>query len=382
MFKEYIKAIVTTSLRIILRIFYLLPLKKQRIIFESFNGKLIGCNPYYIYQALLKEHPDYQYIWCYNKKSNNTKTTHYVSKNSLAYIYHLLTARIYITNDSVPQYIPFRKKQIVINTWHGGGAYKKVGMELGKQCNWYNQLNLRRTSQSTTYFISSSKGFSNAAPKAYLISPSKILPFGMPRNDIFFNNKEMNIANNKIRSLYKISDKDFVVLYAPTFRKSKFNLLPDFELISKAIKDKFKCQSVCFLVRAHHTISSAFSTLRNNWCIDVSDYPYMQDLLCTAQMLISDYSSCIWDYSYTYRPCILYTPDLLEYQSDRDFHNPIKTWGFPIAQTNEELLSIIHSFNKNLFKESMIKHHDFLKSYESGTATSQICQLIEQKIRR
>lgn len=50
---------------------------------------------------------------------------------------------------------------------------------------------------------------------------------------------------------------------------------------------------------------------------DVSDYPEMQDLLCTADMLITDYSSSVWDYSFTYRPCFLFTPDLEEYKKNR-----------------------------------------------------------------
>lgn len=374
MAKEYLKAVVTTAMRCLLRIFYLIPLKK-RIVFEAFSGKQITCNPYYIYCYMQKQYPNYEYIWCYNKKGE--KTIHCVPKNSFKYIYYLLTSAVYITNDTIPQYIPFRKKQMVINTWHGGGSYKRVGTELGEKCNWYNRLNLKRTSQSTTYFLSSSEVFTEAAPKSFLIPSEKILPIGMPRNDIFFNQQQMEEANRKVRSLYNIPVESFIVLYAPTFRATDFIPQPDFTSITKAIKKRFKTKHVYFLLRAHHRMCSLYTDKQKESCIiNVSSYPYMQELLCTADILISDYSSCIWDYSFTFKPCILYVPDLSQYQSDRDFHKPIETWGFPIAQTNEEIINIIQNFDNPSFKKNMENHHSTLKSYEKGKATKLISQQI------
>lgn len=372
--KEQLKAVITTIMRCFLRIYHLIPLKK-RIVFESFNGKQITCNPYYIYCYMKKQYPDYEYIWCYNKKDD--KSIRCVTRNSLAYIYYVLTSAVYITNDTIPQYIPFRKKQMVINTWHGGGSYKKTGLELDqKLCNWYNLLNLKRAGKSTTHFLSSSEIFTEAAPKASFISDKKILPIGMPRNDIFFNQQQMEEANRKVRTLYNISDDDFIVLYAPTFRTTKVNLQPDFLSISNAIKERFNPTKIYVFIRTHHLMKISDITLPKDLCINVSSYPYMQDLLATADMLISDYSSCIWDYSFTYRPCILYVPDLSQYKSIRDFHKPIETWGFPIAQTNEKMVDIIKNFDSNKFKQSMEKHHNTLNSYEKGTATATLCKFI------
>lgn len=376
--KEYIKAITTTLLRLVLRIFHLLPLKKKRIVFESFNGKQIACNPFYIYQYLKKKHPEYTYIWCYNFKSPDNDIT-CIRKNSFLYIYNLLTSSTFITNDSIPQYIPFRKRQTVINTWHGGGAYKKVGTEL-ERCNWYYRLNLKRTSRSTTYFLSSSEKFTEAAPKAFLVPSFKVLSCGMPRNDIFFNEELKQKANKKVRDFYNISDDCFIVLYAPTFRDTNFIPQPDFRLIKKTIEERFKAKQTYFLLRAHHRMLSFYTQNSKNFCIDASQYPYMQELLCAADMLISDYSSCIWDYSFTYRPCLLFVPDLQQYKSDRDFHTPIDTWGFPIAETNERLSYIILNFDELLFKRNMTKHHSNLNSYEKGNATSFISELISTRI--
>lgn len=382
--KKYIKVIIAFFLRLLLRVFYLIPINRNRFVFESFGGKIIGCNPFYIYRFICDKYPEYHYVWCCNKSGEYSGEMYCVSKNSFLYIYYLMTSKIYITNDSIPQYIPFRGNQIVINTWHGGGAYKKVGIELGERCDWYSRMNLRRTSKITTYFLSSSEVFSSAAPKAYMISSSKILPYGMPRNDLFFDKEQMNILDKKVRDYYHIDDGCFIILYAPTFRENNFNISIDFHLISESIKERFECKQVCFLIREHHIMTFDRDSLVQHVdsCIDVSSYQYMQDLLCAANMLISDYSSCIWDYSFTYRPCLLYVPDLSEYQSDRDFHNPIDTWGFPLARSNKELSEIILNFKEEVFEENMVKHHESLKSYEDGTATKRISRLILQRINK
>ena len=85
-------------------------------------------------------------------------------------------------------------------------------------------------------------------------------------------------------------------------------------------------------------------------------------------MLISDYSSTIWDYSFTYRPCILFTPDLDIYQHDRDFYIPIEEWGFPIAKSNDEIYSIIQKFDLDAFVQSMNRHHTMLSSFENANS--------------
>ena len=63
----------------------------------------------------------------------------------------------------------------------------------------------------------------------------------------------------------------------------------------------------------------------------------MQELLAAADMLITDYSSCIWDYSFLYRPCFLYTPDLREYLAKTGFYVDIHEWPFPICENMEDL---------------------------------------------
>jgi CDP-glycerol glycerophosphotransferase len=110
--------------------------------------------------------------------------------------------------------------------------------------------------------------------------------------------------------------------------------------------------------------------------IDVSDYPDMQDLLCAVDVLITDYSSSIWDFSFTHKPCFLYAPDLEEYKSNRDFYTPIEEWPFPLAKTNQELIENIKNFDSKEYIGKVNKHHKELGSYETGHATEHFCKLL------
>ena len=96
-------------------------------------------------------------------------------------------------------------------------------------------------------------------------------------------------------------------------------------------------------------------------------------------MLITDYSSSIWDYSFTNRPCFLFVNDLEKYGADPGFCTDIHNWGFPICLNNSELCDAISSFDERVFKQKMKEKHEYYGSYETGTATEKFCQLILRK---
>lgn len=376
---EFIKFITATLIRYCSCFFYFFSLKK-RIIFESFSGKQISCNPYYIYIYLKNKFPSYKYIWCYN--GNNIDCIKSCKRNSFTYYYYLLTSSVYITNDSIPQYVRFRKSQLIINTWHGGGAYKKVGLALSNKLSWYTRLNLCRAEKNLTYLVSTSEVFTNEIATSFFVDKNKVLPIGMPRNDVFFNQELINANNKKIRDIFSIDKKALIVLYAPTYRSDGSTVDLDFSLICDALREKYRnTKKIYILIRAHHLMVMDKRKFTDS-CIDVSSYPNMQELLCAADILISDYSSCIWDYSFTYRPCFLFVPDLLNYQNDRDFYRPIHSWGFPIAKSNEQLYDQIIKFDENKYINNITHHHNDLKSYEDGHATEKIVKIIVNQLEK
>lgn len=357
----------------LLKFLLLFPLKKNKIFFESYNGESLSCNPHYVYNELKSMHPDWEYVWCYNY---DTALTRSVKFHTLSYFYNILTSNIYITNNSVPC-LPFRKSQLVISTWHGGGAYKRVG-SASSEWDAYQATQKRLSANCTTLFVSSSKKFTEVMSYSFYIGEKKFCPIGMPRNDMFFNADLISNARKKVRKNYSVHNDCKIVLYAPTYRKkgeiNQLSLNP--QTIMTALEEKFG-DKFLFLLRGHYHASIVYDDI----IVDASNYPNMQELLCAADVLISDYSSCIWDFSFTYRPCFLFVPDLIKYENERDFYIPINEWGFPVAETEDELLSAINKFELPVFVKNMNKHHTFLGSYEQGTATNSLCNIIVDFLR-
>lgn len=378
--KNFFKYCVRNILIFFLHSLWIFPIKKNRIMFESNGGRIIGDNPFYIYKHLKEKKLPCDFIW---SKRNNTFIPENVTKtvkfHTLKYIFAMLTARVIVDDSGFPSYIPFRKKQILIDTWHGGGAYKRVDA-----VNKESENSFIRQAQYTTYFLSSSRKFSDVMAKSCFISEKKYLPIGMPRNDLFFMNDKMNAVNMKVRGRLKLSVEDFIILYAPTYRgcvdSSNLNFT-DMHLDIKKIKDaalkKFN-RKVVFLLRMHPDLDLKKSLV--GFDADVSSYPYMQELLCAADMLITDYSSSVWDFSFTNKPGFLFVPDLDKYEKNRGFYTPISTWPFTYAKTNGDLVNAISDWTLESQMEKNRKHHELLGNYENGQATEKVCELIERNL--
>ena len=147
----------------------------------------------------------------------------------------------------------------------------------------------------------------------------------------------------------------------------------------KSIISEKTGKNVTVLYRGHHYNSKNSS---GNFDKDVSNYYDMQNLLLISDMLISDYSSSIWDFSFTYKPCLLYTPDLKEYEEARGFDEDIHTWGFPMCVSNDILCDTVKNYDAQIHKSNMEEHHKSLGSFEKGNATKKVCELIIKEIKR
>lgn len=362
-------------IRNILKLFWILPINDKKIFFLSFGGSKIACNPLYIFNRIKVKHFDYKYVWAVDNPVENTQNNVlYVKKKSLKFICEILTSKVIVNNNPFSSFLPYRQKQVLIQTWHGGGAYKRVGRG-------NTEKNTKYVSDKLTYFISSCKMFTEVMSKTEYVDEKKFLPIGMPRNDVFFDKDKITANSRKVRLKYNLKENDYVILYAPTYRgemkSSNFVNTLNFEGLKKTVSDKYQ-RNAKILIRYHYSIKQSMPI--GNYDYDVFDYPDMQELLCAADMLITDYSSSMWDYSFLYRPCILFAPDIEYYMHNRGFYTEPCSWGFPICKSNEELASTIIGLDTEKYVASVKKHHDNLGSYENGDASKKIIQIIEKQL--
>lgn len=374
--KQTIKIIFIYLTRCLLRLLFIFPINNKKICFISFGGRAITCNPKYIYLYMQKNNKDFKFIWLSKKRNksenleNNTKIVKYIS---LSAFFHLATSKYIITNYSMIIRPPIRKKQIYVNTWHGGGAYKKVGLVKNTIEQKRTDITFNLLAKETTYLISSCKIQSEVQKNTMRLNNEQILNIGFPRNDIFFT--DFSHYSNIIKKYYNIPEKTKILLYAPTYRGVSGNFSEnaslDIQKVLFTLKNKFNSDFIC-LYRGHYYIHD--QKLDNT--INASDYPDMQELLCAADVLITDYSSSIWDFSFTKKPCFLYTPDLEQYKNERDFYTDISKWGFTYSKNTLELIKNIESFDQNEYNKKIEEAHKFFGSYEDGKASERFIEKI------
>lgn len=391
--KYYLKIILIYVLRSILCCFYIFSVKRNRILFSSYEGLSYTCNPKYIFQDLYDNYTDtLDYIWCLNDKSQlpkkYLKNVTIVKFLSLRHIYYLLTSKIIVSNLGIEPFVPKRKSQLFINTWHGGGAYKKVSSDLSiysKAQAFYVKTLREIRRKDTDVFLTSSKAFTEVAAKDFHVNTYSFLNTGMPRNDVLINatTDEKNRIREQIAINYKLPIDELWVLYAPTFRGTyRDQQHIDNQIINptveKAFSDRFQ-KKVVILNRAH--ISKDKSSLElPETCIDLTSYPDMQELLLACDILITDYSSSVWDFSMTGKPGFLFVPDAGEYEKSIGFYTPLDKWSYPYGKSIPELCKLISDFDEQASKNKINSHLDLLGSYEKGTACKQVRELIIRNI--
>ena len=375
--KQRIKYNLEHGIQNALQLFRLLPLK-PRVNFIAFSGRQYSDSPRRISELLLREHPEIQQVWAFNEPEKfrflEEKGIKVVKYKSLEYLYYVMTSRVYVDNAEFWSILKFRPGQMVLETWHGGGAYKRVGGHR-IDVNEREQQHAVEKMNKITLFLSSSKAFTDFVIRDAYRYRGEVLECGLPRNDDLLNPDPAVPA--RVRQALDIPPGAKVLLYAPTFRNShSLDLYDvDFAALKSSLEERFGGEWVIVLrmhyYLAHKAMASSAPYLRN-----ATDYPDMQELLQCADVLLTDYSSCMWDFSLMARPCFLYARDIAEYRGERDFYTPIDSWPFPLAADNAALAKVIAEFDEKRYRAGVARHHADLGSTESGTAAKQCVERI------
>ena len=383
--KDEVNILVRKGIRFAFHLFFVFPIKRNRIMFESYKGKSYSCNPKYVSEYLYNNHKnEFELVWVFREpeKHRDIKGITSVKYNSLKYFYYRFTSKIIICNMTDEVYLPKRKQQVVINTWHAGGAYKRVGLSysatFSKATQWQDEI----VRKETSYYVSSSALFTKYNIQEAYHYDGEVLNIGMPRNDCLFDRNKMGILSDKIRDLFKVQGK-IIVLYAPTFRgdfshAESLKVSLPFETVIREMENKYGKEAVIFN-RSHYTSKDVY-TGDNKKVIDVTSHEDMQELLAAADLLITDYSSSIWDFAILGKPCILYIPDFDEYMGDRGTYTPVEKWPGIIAKNESELENVIRDVSEEKCRQMADQHLKLFGSYENGNASALLYKKIREAI--
>lgn len=205
----------------------------------------------------------------------------------------------------------------------------------------------------------------------------EILECGSPRNDVFFRAPEP--FARKVKEYFKLEGKH-LALYAPTWR-SDFNtefLSMDYEQIRKILGRRFGGDWV-ILIRMHpQNMAEARDIIDDGGTINATYYDDVQELLVACDVLITDYSSCMFDFAAGGKPCFLYAPDVEEYRDDRDYYFDVYDLPFPLGQNTAELEQKILEFDEEIYQEKLRALYEQVGLNETGHASEYAAQYIEK----
>lgn len=362
---------IETYLRILLSFIITIFSKvhKGRVLFWSTTGKDYSCNPLYISNYILNNKSDcFDVYWMFRKSVCLDNVDNRINKvvfGSLKYHYIIQTSEFIITNHrTFPRdyYWIKRKKQKYIMTWHGSMPLKMIEKDAEQSLpNGYVKV-AKKDSSICDLMISDSKWYTNLIKTSFWYN-GEILESGMPRNDIFYKINIHPIIKNKVLDFFRVENGEnkIVILYAPTFRTNhgidKYIL--KWSKIQRALEEHFK-KEVVILLRLHPTLLQIVNTqdLITETCVkNASSYSSMQELLIACDLLITDYSSTMFESALLRKPCFLYAPDLKEY--DRGMYFPLGSLPFAISQSCDELEQSLIDTDQAIYIK---KSEDFLEN--------------------
>jgi len=367
--------------QMIFYLFRIFPIQQNKIVFDNYFGRAYACNPKYITEALLAmdSSKSIDIVWTCLPKYKDTlaKGVRYVKYRSIRSYWELATAKVWVDNVRKRTYEKKRKKQFYIQTWHGAiGIKKSEGDAADKITPKFLKI-AKYDSPQINLMISNSTFCTQFYKRAFWYH-GPIAEFGYPRNDIFANPKQK--ISLQVRSFFNIDSSTSILLYAPTFRKTSAlwdQLVLDLPRLLLNLEKKFNGKWVC-LLRLHPWAvkHDANKPIFNSKIIDATHYPDIQELLLSAGVLVTDYSSCMFDYLIQKKPAFMYAPDIQNYVEERGLLMDPFTLPFTCATDNDELEKQVLEFDIENFikKTELFFSENELK--EDGFASQKTANLI------
>ncbi|NWK85318.1 CDP-glycerol glycerophosphotransferase family protein [Staphylococcus sp. GSSP0090] len=302
--------------------------KGNTVLFTSDSRAEMSGNFEYVYNEMLRQNLDKKYKIHALFKSNISARRNFIDKFKFPYL--LGKADYIFVDDFHPLLytVKFRKSQEIIQVWHAVGAFKTVGYSrTGKKGGpFFNSVNHRNYTKA---FVSSETDIPFYG-EAFGIKEQNIIPTGVPRTDILFDQDyEKAIVADMEEALPIVKGKQ-VILFAPTFRGSGHHTAhyPFFKIDFARFARYCRENNAVVLFKMHPFVKNKLNIPRayQEYFVDVSDFREVNDILFITDILISDYSSLVYEFAVFKRPMLFYAFDLEDYITSRDFYEPYETF--------------------------------------------------------
>lgn len=361
--------------------FIFLPIKNNKIVFDSLFGKGYGDDPKAIAELLLNSDDSWDIVWLAYNPISIPEGIRYVKYGSRQAMKELASAKFWVFNARGVKHPKKRKKQVYLQTWHALFPFKYIEKEAHKKLSTTYVEAAKKDGAICDAVISGCSVMSKIMKDSFwLNSNAEILEYGIPTDDVFFNEIYKENIKKQIRLRYGIGNDELIVLYMPTFRDDdSINCYClEYNSVIKCFENKFK-KKCRLIVRFHPNVNSKKIQIPEDKCIDVSDYLIANDILICADYLISDYSGMIMSFALLDKPVFLFSPDLEKYSKTRGLNKCYYDLPLLKAKTNTELISNISAFNREEYYIKWYKYKHTIDFFDDGKASIRVVEWLKSK---
>ncbi|WP_405798865.1 CDP-glycerol glycerophosphotransferase family protein [Streptomyces sp. NBC_01506] len=365
--------------RVYNRLLIQLPVRKGSVVFESHMGKCYGDSPRAIHEELRAQgRRGVRHTWSYASSADGFPSdARLVRRLSWRYLWALARAQYWVDNQGFPLDLRKPPATTYLQTWHGS-AYKRMGFAESriKAQNAPEREKLSAALSRFDHFLVRSEHDVTTLARDYRLPAESLVRCGYPRNDRLVRARATDESRGRfprpaLAAELGIPDHRQVVLYAPTFRgmpkKGRTTRLPlDVRQFAQRFGDEY-----VLLVRAHYLESAVLPVCPPGTVIDVSGHHEVGELLCLADVLITDYSSIMFDYALLDRPMVFFAPDLDAYVASRGSYFDLRAQApGPVVETEDELLRVMGELKKTdaAHRTDRARFAEKFGGYESGQA--------------
>lgn len=322
--------LVVRSRALVVRITFglarLLPLRRRVVLATAHDAALRG-NLVVIHDALRAADPPIPVVVLAHASRGDRRGRIRALWSAVLGGYHLATARLFIVDD---YYFPLyvirpRAGTTIVQTWHASGAFKKFGLSVLDKSFGATEALTRRVRIHGNYdicLVGSQAGAVFYAEAFGQPVERFRTDLGIPRTDGLFDPEAIARTRVAVRARYGIAPDRRVVLYAPTFRGDSVGSAVAGPMLDLALLRERLGDDHALLLRLHPFVRAGLSIPPDvaDFAIDASDHPEINDLLVASDVLVTDYSSVIFEYALLRRPMVFFAPDLDDYEGERGFY--------------------------------------------------------------
>jgi CDP-glycerol glycerophosphotransferase (TagB/SpsB family) len=323
----------------------------RRVVLATAHADRLGGNLVEIRDGLARRAPDVPVQILARQARAGWRGLARQALDSVVAGWHLATARLFIVDD---HYFPMsairpRPDTIRVQAWHACGAFKKFGYSVLDKGFGADEGAVAAVPIHANYDLClvSAARFVPAYAEAFRQPPERFTArLGIPRTDLFFDAPRREAATAAVRARYPLPAGARVVLYAPTFRGARTTAARSpGDLDLRLLRDSLGDDHVV-LLRAHPFVSARLRPGRDlgSFAIDVSDWPELNELMLVSDVLLTDYSSAIYEFALLARPMAFFAPDHAAYEAERGFYLdfPADLPG-PVLETSDAVAAFLRA---------------------------------------